>query len=226
MCLFSFSAYYKNLPETFPKGSATQSGPFLRKVGTAPVWNPPSLASLNFEDFVLVGFKVFLRKLELKRPKPAIKLARPALQRPNRHLIQVESDKIMETFLADGLGEVCLEHAKTQDRYATLQNVSPPRGRINFNVAVQRNPEISVSNATTSSFEDATCLHLIQHVIFLSSGISGSQDLLLFQLRALRVQRRPQHKSFFSLQHRWLHFHSRCSPPLGLARVHLHSCYP
>ena len=36
-----FSAYSKHLQGTFPKGSATQSGPFPRKVGTPPVGNPP-----------------------------------------------------------------------------------------------------------------------------------------------------------------------------------------
>ena len=30
-----------------PKGSATQSGPFSKKVGNTRVWNPPGLASLN-----------------------------------------------------------------------------------------------------------------------------------------------------------------------------------
>ena len=33
--------------EQSPKGSATQSGPFPKKVGNTRVWNPPGLASLN-----------------------------------------------------------------------------------------------------------------------------------------------------------------------------------
>ena len=40
----SFSAYEKHLQGTFPKGSATKSGPFPNKVGNPPVfhaqWNP------------------------------------------------------------------------------------------------------------------------------------------------------------------------------------------
>ena len=43
----SFSAYYQHLRGTVPKGSATQSGPFPKKVGNPPVWKPPGLASLN-----------------------------------------------------------------------------------------------------------------------------------------------------------------------------------
>ena len=37
----SFSAYYQHLRGTVPKGSATQSGPFLKKVGNTRVWKPP-----------------------------------------------------------------------------------------------------------------------------------------------------------------------------------------
>ena len=43
----SFSAYYQHLRGTVPKGSATQSGPFPKKVGNTRVWKPPGLASLN-----------------------------------------------------------------------------------------------------------------------------------------------------------------------------------
>ena len=43
----SFSAYYQHLRGTVPKGSATQSGPFPKKVGNPPIWKPPSLASLK-----------------------------------------------------------------------------------------------------------------------------------------------------------------------------------
>ena len=32
---------------TVPKGSATQSGPFTKKMGNPPVWKPPGLASPN-----------------------------------------------------------------------------------------------------------------------------------------------------------------------------------
>ena len=35
-----FSVYYKSTYEE-EKGSATQSGPFPKKVGNAPVWKPP-----------------------------------------------------------------------------------------------------------------------------------------------------------------------------------------
>ena len=44
----SFSANYQHLRGTVPKGSATQSGPFPKKVGNTRVWKPPGLASLNF----------------------------------------------------------------------------------------------------------------------------------------------------------------------------------
>ena len=47
--LFSFSAYQEPLRGTVPKGSATQSGPFPKKVGNTRVWKPPGLASLNFQ---------------------------------------------------------------------------------------------------------------------------------------------------------------------------------
>ena len=49
--LFSFSAYEEHLRGTVPKGSATQSGPFPKKVGNPPVWKPPDLASpkMNFQ---------------------------------------------------------------------------------------------------------------------------------------------------------------------------------
>ena len=48
---FSFSAYQAHLRGTVPKGSATQSGPFPKKVGNPPDWKPPGLASLNSCDF-------------------------------------------------------------------------------------------------------------------------------------------------------------------------------
>ena len=38
LSLSSFSAYLKHLQGIFPKGSATQSGPFTRKKGKPPVW--------------------------------------------------------------------------------------------------------------------------------------------------------------------------------------------
>ena len=38
------------LGRTFPKGSATQSGPSPKKVGNPPVWKPPGLASLKKRD--------------------------------------------------------------------------------------------------------------------------------------------------------------------------------
>ena len=44
----SFSAYYQHLRGTVPKGSATQSGPFPKKVGNTRVWKHPGLASLKF----------------------------------------------------------------------------------------------------------------------------------------------------------------------------------
>ena len=43
----SFSAYYQHLRGTVPKGSATQSGPFPKKVGNTRVWKHPGLASLK-----------------------------------------------------------------------------------------------------------------------------------------------------------------------------------
>ena len=45
----SFSAYYNKstYEEQSPKGSATQSGPFPKKVGNTRVWKPPGLASLK-----------------------------------------------------------------------------------------------------------------------------------------------------------------------------------
>ena len=43
----SFSAYQEHLRGTVPKGSATQSGPFPKKVGNTRVWKPPGLASLK-----------------------------------------------------------------------------------------------------------------------------------------------------------------------------------
>ena len=43
----SLSAYYQHLRGTVPKGSATQSGPFPKKVGNPPVWKHPGLASLK-----------------------------------------------------------------------------------------------------------------------------------------------------------------------------------
>ena len=43
----SFSAYEEHLRGTVPKGSATQSGPFPKKVGNTRVWKPPGLASLK-----------------------------------------------------------------------------------------------------------------------------------------------------------------------------------
>ena len=46
----SFSAYSEHLRGTVPKGSATQSGPFPKKVGNTRVWKPPGLASLNLGD--------------------------------------------------------------------------------------------------------------------------------------------------------------------------------
>ena len=46
----SFSAYQEHLRGTVPKGSATQSGPFPRKVGNTRVWKHPGLASLKFCD--------------------------------------------------------------------------------------------------------------------------------------------------------------------------------
>ena len=51
--LFSFSAYEEHLRGTVPKGSATQSGPFPKKVGNTRVWKPPGLASLNSHAFFL-----------------------------------------------------------------------------------------------------------------------------------------------------------------------------
>ena len=48
ICPFPLSpAYSEHLRGTVPKGSATQSGPFPKKVGNTRVWNPPGLASLN-----------------------------------------------------------------------------------------------------------------------------------------------------------------------------------
>ena len=44
----SFSAYRQRLRGTVPKGSATQSGPFPKKVGNPPVWKHPGLASPKF----------------------------------------------------------------------------------------------------------------------------------------------------------------------------------
>ena len=45
---FSLSQPIKSTHEgSVPKGSATQSGPFPRKVGNPPVWKHPGLASLN-----------------------------------------------------------------------------------------------------------------------------------------------------------------------------------
>ena len=46
--LFLFLAYYEHLRGTVPEGSATQSGPFPKKVGNTRVWKHPGLASLNF----------------------------------------------------------------------------------------------------------------------------------------------------------------------------------
>ena len=43
----SFSAYSEHLRGTVPKGSATQYGPFPKKVGNTRVWKPPGLASLK-----------------------------------------------------------------------------------------------------------------------------------------------------------------------------------
>ena len=45
LSLSSFSAFKQQLRGTVPKGSATQSGPFEKKVGHPPVWKPPGLAS-------------------------------------------------------------------------------------------------------------------------------------------------------------------------------------
>ena len=44
--LFLFLGFFlKHLRGTVPKGSATQSGPFPKRMGNPPVWNPPGLAS-------------------------------------------------------------------------------------------------------------------------------------------------------------------------------------
>ena len=48
--LFPFSANEEHLRGTVPKGSATQSGPFPKKVGNPPVWKPPGLACPNLLD--------------------------------------------------------------------------------------------------------------------------------------------------------------------------------
>ena len=48
----SFSAYQKQLRGTVPKGFATQSRPFPKRVGNPPVCKPPGLASLNFGLFL------------------------------------------------------------------------------------------------------------------------------------------------------------------------------
>ena len=48
ICPFPLSQPFKeHLRGTVPKGSATQSGPFPKKVGNTRVWNPPGLASLK-----------------------------------------------------------------------------------------------------------------------------------------------------------------------------------
>ena len=43
----SFSAFSEHLRGTVPKGSATQSGPFPKKMGNTRVWKPPRLVSLS-----------------------------------------------------------------------------------------------------------------------------------------------------------------------------------
>ena len=55
----SFSAYYQHLRGTVPKGSATQSGPFPKKVGNTRVWKPPGLASLNYFSGLRGTFRIF-----------------------------------------------------------------------------------------------------------------------------------------------------------------------
>ena len=44
-----FSAYLQHVRATVPKGSATQSGPFPKKVGNPPLWKPPALPSRERE---------------------------------------------------------------------------------------------------------------------------------------------------------------------------------
>ena len=49
LVLFLFLGLFsEHLRGTVPKGSATQSGPFPKKVGNTRVWKPPGLASLNY----------------------------------------------------------------------------------------------------------------------------------------------------------------------------------
>ena len=45
LVVFLFLGLVKHLRGTVPKGSATQSGPFPKKVGNPAVWKPPGLAS-------------------------------------------------------------------------------------------------------------------------------------------------------------------------------------
>ena len=67
----SFSAYYQHLRGTVPKGSATQSGPFPKKVGNTRVWKAPGLASLKscvmFRIWTLFGcFVLVWQSADLK----------------------------------------------------------------------------------------------------------------------------------------------------------------